>query len=328
MAKGSNQKLKLSYLKKIMLEKTDDDHGLTMPQIIEELEKYEVTAERKSIYTDLEDLEKLGVEIIKEKNGREHLYHVGGRLFELAEIKLIIDTIQASKFITERKSRQLIEKLKSLVSKYEAQQLSRQIYVHGRIKTQNESIYYNVDYIHNAINNNKKIQFKYYKWDINKELILKNKGNAFVVSPWALTWDDENYYMVAYDDFSGKIKHYRVDKMTGISVTEQSRDGKELFENFDITSYSKKNFGMYGGVNKRICIEFPDYLCGVFIDRFGKDIEFREVDDSHHKFYVSVAISPQFFGWIFSLGKEVKVTEPEDIVLEMKQYLADIAKNY
>lgn len=319
MSRGVNQKFKFIYLMKMMQEKTDDEHSLTMPQIMDELEKYDVTAERKSIYTDFQDMtDKFGVEIIKEQIGRETYYHVGAREFELAEVKLLIDAIQSSKFITQTKSRELITKIKSFVSEYQAKQLQRQVYINDRVKTMNESVYYNVDDIHTAINQNKKIRFKYFKWDINKKLVPRHNGDWFVVSPWALTWDDENYYMVAFDDLNRKIKHYRVDKMMYISMEEESRAGREEFKNFDMAEYSKSIFGMYQGQKTKVKIEFANYMCGVFIDRFGKDITFRPIDDEHSELHVDVNVSPQFFGWIFSLGKGVKVTGPSEVVEQMR----------
>lgn len=329
MSRGSNQKLKLSYLTKIMLQKTDDEHGLTMPQIIAELDKYGVTAERKSIYTDFYDMtDKLGIEIIKEQSGRNTYYHVASREFELAEVKLLIDAIQSSKFITEKKSRELIAKIKGFVSEYQASQLQRQVYVQGRIKTMNETIYYCVDDIHNAIAHNKKIRFKYYRWSIKKTLEPMHGGEWFEVSPWALTWDNENYYMVAYDSLSDKIKHYRVDKMMKISMLEEKREGKDIFENFDMAAYSKATFGMYQGEKTRVRITFPNQMCGVFLDRFGKEITFRPVDDKHSELSVNVNVSPQFFGWIFSLGREVKVVGPDAVVEQIKEVAKDFMTNY
>ena len=328
MSRGTNQKFKFTYLMKIMLEKTDDEHSLTMPQIMEELEKYDVTAERKSIYTDFQDMtEKFGVEIIKEQIGRETYYHVGAREFELAEVKLLIDAIQSSKFITQTKSRELITKIKSFVSEHQAKQLQRQVYINDRVKTMNESVYYNVDDIHTAINENKKIRFKYFKWDINKKLVPRHNGDWFIVSPWALTWDDENYYMVAFDDLDSKIKHYRVDKMMHISIEEEKRSGKEVFRNFDMAEYSKATFGMYQGQKAKVKIQFANYMCGVFIDRFGKDISFRPIDDEHSELHVDVNVSPQFFGWIFSLGKNVKVTGPSEVVEQMKVFAREFLEN-
>ena len=328
MAKNSNQKLKLPYLMKIMLEKTDESHGLTMQQIIDELALYGVPAERKSIYSDFEDMNLFGIEVICDRQGRDHLYHVTGRRFELAELKLLIDAVQSSKFITEKKSRQLINKVKTLASENEADELQRQVYVHGRIKTMNESIYYNVDDIHNAINSDRKISFKYYKWDISKKLIPRHGGDPFYVSPWALTWDDENYYLIAFDDFSREIKHYRVDKMDQIDIIEEKREGQQLFKNFDMAAYTKANFGMYMGEIKRVTIEFPDELCGVFIDRFGKDISFRKSGSGLSRLAVDVAISNQFFGWIMSLGPDVKLVSPDDVVEQIAKAAKRFAANY
>jgi len=328
MPKGTNQKLKLYYLMKIMQEKTDDEHSLTMPQIMQELAAYEVSAERKSIYSDFAEMEKLGVEVIGEQVGRDYLYHVGTRQFELAELKLLIDAIQSSKFITEKKSNQLIAKIKGFASEYEGKKLDRQVFVHGRIKTMNESIYYSVDDIHTAINQNKKITFQYFKWTIKKELVPMHYGDYFTVSPWALTWDDENYYLVAFDDLSKTIKHYRVDKMMHIQVLDEPREGKDLFTSFDMALYAKQNFGMYNGNLEKVSIEFPNRKCGIFIDRFGKDITLIPVDEEHVRLNIDVAISPQFFGWIFSLGNDVKIVGPDNVKAQVKEAAELFLKNY
>lgn len=319
MSRGTNQKFKFTYLMQVMLEKTDDEHSLTLNQILEELDKYGVTAERKSIYTDFQDMEKFGIEVIKEQIGRETYYHVGVREFELAEVKLLIDAIQCAKFITERKSRELIKKIKSFVSEYQANQIQRQVFVHGRIKTMNESIYYIVDEIHNAIEHNKKIKFRYFSWQPDKSQYILNKGEWFVVSPWALTWDDEYYYMVGYDDYSKTIKHYRVDKMLKPHATNEKREGAEESKDLDMAAYSKATFGMYGGEKKRVKIHLHNKMVGVFIDRFGKDITFRPIDEKHSELNVDVYISPQFFGWIFGLGKDVQIVGPEEVAEEMKE---------
>lgn len=329
MAKGSNQKLKLSYLTKIMLEKTDDEHGLTMQQVIDELARYDIPAERKSLYADFADMtDHLGIEIIKEKRGRETTYHVAGRDFEVAEVKLLIDAIQSSKFITERKSNELIKKVKKLVSNHQAAQLQRQVYVQGRIKTMNESIYYNVDSLHTAIAQNSRIKFQYCGWYPNKELVALNNGAFFEVSPWALTWDDEYYYLVAFDHYEEKLKHYRVDKMVKISILEEKRGGKEIFEKFDMGSYSKVNFGMFHGDIRRVHISFPNYMVGVFIDRFGKEVTIRPEGEGRSEIAVNVAVSKQFFGWIASLGRWVKITGPDDVVSEMRSFVQKLASAY
>lgn len=174
--------------------------------------------------------------------------YVGNRQFELPELKLLVDAVQSSKFITTKKSRELIKKLQAFTSKAEAEQLQRQVFISNRPKTGNETIYYNVDQIHASIFQNKKVQFQYAEWTEKKELRLKRNGSYYQVSPWALTWDDENYYLIAYDEQSDCIKHYRVDKMQHMTMCDEKRVGKEKFQNFDLVAFSKKTFGMYGYV--------------------------------------------------------------------------------
>lgn len=328
MPKGTNQKLKLLYLMQILQERTDESHGLTMQEIIDALKAYDVTAERKSIYTDIELLNQWGLDIVLEGTGRNSCYKVCGRRFELAELKLLVDAIQSSKFITEKKSNELIKKLENEVSKYDAKKLQRQVYVSGRIKTINESIYYNVDTIHNAITNNCKIKFKYFQWNIKKEMELKHNGEVYEISPWALTWDDENYYMVGYDSKQGIIKHYRVDKMIKISCVDDKREGAEVFENFDITTYSKKYFGMFAGEEEHVKLLMDNSLVGVVIDRFGKDVRIIPADDNHFTVTVNVEVSKQFFGWVFALGNGAKILGPEKIVEEYKARVKEILDNY
>lgn len=329
MSKGTNQKLKLSYLTKIMLAKTDDEHSLTMPQIIDELKKYDITAERKSIYTDIEDItDKLGIEIIKEQIGRETFYHVASRDFELAEVKLLIDAIQSSKFITQKKSRTLIDKIKGLVSEHQAKQLQRQVFITDRVKNMNESVYYNVDAIHTAINNNHKIRFRYFKWDVTKELVPRHGGEYFTISPWALTWNDENYYLIAFDDWAKKIKHYRVDKMMNISVLEEVREGKKAFKESDIMSYCRTRFGMFDGEMKKVQIQFDNDICSPFFDRFGQDIIIHKVDEKHSEVMVDVAVSSQFLGWMFALGEKAKVIGPPEVMEQMSEALEKVLECY
>ena len=314
MPKGTNQKLKLYYLSCIMTEKTDDEHALTMPEIRRYLEEYGVTADRKSLYDDLEALRILGIDVIGEKDGRSYAYHVGKKKFEIAELKLLVDAIQSSKFITEKKSNELIKKLTGFASDYEASQLKRQVVVQGRIKTMNESIYYIVDDIHNAITNNRRISFEYLRWNLRKEMELRKEA-PYEASPWALTWDAENYYLIAYDAAADKIKHYRVDKMRSIQLLDGKREGREHFRQFDMAAYARKNFGMFGGEEVRVKLEFQNEMVGVLLDRFGKDLSIRPATKRGWSVTcVDVALSDQFFGWIFSLGTKIRIAGPEKVV--------------
>lgn len=328
MPKGTNQKFKLYRLAQIMLEKTDDEHYITMPEILSALEAYGVTADRKSIYNDLRDLEVLGIEVEGEPVGNRYHYHVLNRPFELPELKLLVDAIQSSKFITERKTNALIKKLEQLVSQYEAVKLQRQVYVSGRIKTMNESIYYTVDAIHNAISENKKIRFQYYQWNVKKEMELRHGGAFYHISPWGLSWDDENYYLVGYDSEADTLKHYRVDKMLHIEMSEEKREGQEHFKKLDMADYAKKSFGMFGGKEQKVKLLVQNELAGVIIDRFGKDIMMIPKDEKHFTVNVDVRVSNQFLGWVFSLGNGVKIISPDEVVEQMKQEVDRLREQY
>ena len=328
MARGNNQKLKILYLMKILLEKTDETHSITMPEILLSLEAYGISAERKSIYTDIESLRQYGMDIIGEQRDRTYCYYVGKRQFELAELKLLVDSIQSAKFITAKKSRQLIKKIEELASIHEASELQRQVFVAERVKTMNESIYYNVDAIHEAINANAQITFQYYQWNVNKEMELKKGGALYEVSPWALTWDDENYYMIAYDSIAGKIKHFRVDKMLHITVGEKKREGKKFFNQFDMAVYAKKTFGMFGGEEQTVKLKCINEIVGVIIDRFGKDVTLIKTDEKHFTVNVDVAVSRQFMAWVIALGDAVKIVGPENVVEQMRAEAKRLVKQY
>ena len=328
MAAGDNQRLKMLYLVKILSEETDDNHALTLQDIKYRLDTYGVNADRKTLYSDFSELEKYGLEIIKEQDGRNVRYHLVTRTFELPELKLLVDAVQSSKFITEKKSRQLIKKLESLVSIYEAQHLNRQVLITGRIKAMNESIYYNVDMIHEAINADRQIRFQYFQWNVNRKQELRKNGEWYQISPWCLMWDDENYYMVAYDACDRKIKHYRVDKIIRLSITALAREGKQEFKEFDAAKYTKSLFGMYGGNLKRVALEARNEMAGVLIDRFGKDIVIIPQDEQHFTAYVDVIASRHFLGWIISLGDGVRIVGPEDVVEMMKSETVRLSQQY
>ena len=326
--KGDNQKLKMLYLAKIFSEETDDNHALTMPQIIEKLAAYGVNADRKTLYLDFEELRHFGLDIIAIKEGRDCFYHLGSRDFELPELKLLVDSVQSAKFITDKKSKELIKKLEALVSKHEGKQLHRQVVISGRIKTMNESIYYNVDKLHEAIGAGCQIRFKYYQWNVQKKMELRKDGAWYQISPWALMWDDENYYLVGYDAKDGKIKHYRVDKMLRISILEDKREGQEQFKKFNMPRYTKSLFGMYGGEETSVCIEGRIEMVGVLIVRFGKDIMLAPIDDEHFRTVVNVAVSNQFLGWIMALGDGIKIVSPDSVVEQMRAEAKRLTEQY
>lgn len=329
MAKSANQKLKLLYLLKILTEQTDEEHCMSAQALIDALDKYDIKAERKSIYDDIAQLMDFGYDIVLIKAKAGGGYYLAGREFELAELKLLVETVQASRFLTVKKSRELIGKIEKLASKAEAGQLQRQVYVANRIKTANESIYYIVDDIHRAIQNNEQISFQYLEWNLEKELQPRKDGKVYRISPWALTCKDENYYLIAHDSESDTIKHFRVDKMGHIQVLSGvARQGAELFERFDIAAYANKTFGMFGGKEEIVTLEFENHFIGVVMDRFGKDIPVRKKDAQHFSVRVQVALSGQFYGWLTGLGAGAKITAPAGVVEGYRCYLHGVIGQY
>ena len=328
MAAGDNQKLKMLYLVKIFSEETDDSHALSLQEIAERLERCGVNAERKTLYKDFDELAKFGLEILSEQAGRNVVYHLATRQFELPELKLLVDAVQGSKFITEKKSRQLIKKLESLASVYEAQRLQRQVLIAGRIKSMNESIYYNVDMLHDAINSDRQIRFQYFRWNVRREQELRRGGEWYRISPWSLLWDDENYYLVAYDADDRKIKHYRVDKILRLSITDKPREGKQQFREFDAAKYSRTLFGMYGGKLTRVTLEGRADMVGPLIDRFGRDITILPEGEDRFTASVEVSVSRHFIAWIIALGDGVRITGPSELVEEMRGEARRLAEQY
>ena len=328
MAAGTNQKLKMLYLIKILSEETDDQHGLTAQEIIARLGQFEVNADRKTLYRDFDELDRFGLEIIKEQIGRNVYYHLGKRYFELPELKLLVDSVQSAKFISEKKSAELIRKLEGMASKHEAQHLQRQVFLAGRVKTYNESIYYNVDRIHEAISGGVQIRFHYYRWTVDKKMELRNDGGWYQVSPWVLAWDDEYYYLIAFDAEDQIMKHYRVDKMLDITVTDDPRDGEEEYQKFDAAKYAKRVFAMFAGEETRVTMEGPNELVGVILDRFGKDIALYAKDKDHFVAHVDVAVSRHFLGWVIAVGNGLRITEPEHIVHQLQSMANRLADEY
>lgn len=327
MAKSENQKQKLLYIIKCLMENTDSSHAITTPELITYLNDKGIKAERKSIYNDIATLNEFGFDIIRSDEHRGG-YMIASREFELAEVKLLVDLVQASKFITEKKSRELISKLETLVSKNDAKALQGQVEVIGRNKTINETIYYTVDIIHSAISKNVKFRFQYFEWDVNKQMVPRRNGEFYEVSPWKLTWNDENYYLVAYDEKADDIRHYRVDKMRNVSLSEEPRTGKERFENKSLAEYDKQTFSMFSGEKRTVRLLCENDILGVLVDRFGSDVSMRPEGDSRVMAHMDVQVSSQFFGWLAGLGNKVRVEAPEDVVEEYKKYLDSIRNLY
>jgi predicted DNA-binding transcriptional regulator YafY len=321
MPKSDNQKLKTLYILDILTQYTDAEHGVTMPEIIKKLEDLGVSAERKSIYNDIFLLrEYYGADIETVRTGGGTEYRLMSRTFELPELKLLVDAVEASKFITRKKSDQLVSKLRTLAGKHASELLKGQVVVADRIKTMNESIYYNVDAVNEAIHTGKQLAFLYFEWLPDGSKRLRRDGAEYVVNPCTLCWDDENYYLIAVED--GILKHYRVDKMQSIRILDKPVVRSEAYDNFDAASYSKTVFGMYGGIEQMLTLRCTQSLVGAVFDRFGH-LPLRKNEDGF-EFTVKLRVSPQFFGWLSGFAGDISIVSPQSVKDEYVEYLNGI----
>ncbi len=327
MPKSPNQKLKLLVLLRFLQRQSDEKHPVTLQQMIEELERWDIEAERKSLYDDLEKLRTFGADVVSVR-GRSPGYYLGQRDFELAELKLLVDSIQSSKFVTQRKTLALIRKLEGLCSVHDGQLLERQVYVRGRVKSMNESVYYNVDAVSDAISRDKGIRFRYFEFTVSGERRYRRDGAYYQLSPYALIWDDENYYLLGWDEKEGRFKHFRVDKMSHIVPLESPREGKEAFAALDMSGYSRRVFGMFGGESVPVRMRFASHLAGAVVDRFGK--ESMLIPDGEERFSLTAQVvpSPQFFAWVFGFGSEAEILSPPEVRAEAGRLAGEIASLY
>lgn len=323
MPKSSNQKLKVLYLYKILAENTDENNPITMPEIISSLDRYGISAERKSVYSDIELLTDAGVDIVSEKRDR-YVYYMASRRFQIAELKLLVDCVQASKFITAKKSAELIGKLEGLASKNQAKELQRQVYITNRVKTFNERIYYNIDLLHEAVNSGHKVTFRYYQYKTTKVQKFKNNGDEYIVSPYGMVYSEDCYYLLAhYPKYDG-ITHFRVDKMTDINVTDEKVDNKD----FNLADYTKKVFNMYSGKTETISLLCDESVLNVALDKFGEGAFLRKENDGKFKITVKADVSPTFYSWVFMLGDMVEILSPENVVEDFKKHIKKVENLY
>lgn len=329
MPKESNQKLKLLYLLKILYEESDEEHFVPMPYILDKLSAYGINAERKSVYSDLSYLEQFGFDIISQK-GKKSGYALLSRNFEMPELKHLVDSVQASKFITEKKANALIKKLESLTSNHNAKKLHRQVYVSQSVKSANETIYYNVDTLHEAILQRKKVAFKYFEYNIKKERVLKNNGEDYIASPYSLTICDEKYYLVSHCTKHENFSNFRVDKMENIRILDEEITDYKSFagESFSIADYSKKLFSMFSGDIIEVKLLCENSVVNAVIDRFGQDVLIRREDDLHFIATLKISQSPTFFAWVFTFGDKMKILSPEDTVNKFKDTISKVKELY
>ncbi len=316
MTKQEGHRERVLHVLQLLWEGSDEKHPMTARRMLQGLRVRGIVCNRKTIYADLEALVEFGIDVIRTKQGA----YIGRRSFELPELKLLVDAVQASQFITEKKSDELIGKLSGLLSEHERKQLKHQVLVKHRVKTMNESIYYNVDAINRGMQNNRMISFDYWSWNVHKQMVSKRAGERYVISPWVLMWENERYYLVGYDGMARQMKHFRVDKMQHIQVECTSRLGGEVYKSLHIESYGIENFGMFHGKRETVTLRANTDMAGVLIDRFGKDIWLHS-DGQHCAAVIEIVVSNQFYGWIVGLGGKVWIDGPQWVMDEYKDLL-------
>ncbi len=327
MSKQAYVKPKLLILRDIFLEKTDENHALTIPELIKALSLYGISAERKTLYDDINILTTYGLDIVVSKRSHSNTYYVASRTFQDEELQVLANAVASSKFLTNKKSNDLIKKLEKLTSIYNAKELKRTIYIEGRVKNFNEQIYYNINSIHDAINRKKKITFKYFSYDLNKKKEYLHDGEVYAVSPYYIVWENDYYYLICYCDKHENISRYRIDRMANVKVSEESYKVPNDSE-LEMAKTLRSTFSMYGGDKKIVTIELANELIDVIIDRFGSDVRITKKSDTTFTVSVEVQISPPFWGWLFQFGTKAKIIAPQSIVEQAKKETRKLAEIY
>ena len=327
MAVQSRQKQKLLTMKELFEKRTDEHHSFTGARLIEILGDSGIKAERKTIYDDIKTLRDSGMDIVTVKDGHSNAYYLGARVFQQEELFVLADAVASSRFLTKKKSQDLIKKLQSLTSDYMGKELRRQIYVDNRAKNFNEQIYYSVNRIQEGIFDEKEIRFKYTEFNPDKKQILKHNGEPYTVSPYSLVWENENYYLVCYCNKHGKICRYRVDRMIGVEVTEANARKLSDDERAEVSNMQSL-YGMFGGKTESVTMQFDNSLANVVIDKFGMNCHPHKNPDDTFYLTVDVQIAPTFWGWFFQFGNRAKILAPDNVIEQAKEYLREIADNY
>lgn len=317
---SGNQRLKILYLYRILLERSDEEHIITMPEIVSQLELYGISAGRKALYDDIEALKTYGLDIISVR-GDKSGYYVGNRDFELPELKLLADAVSSSRFLTKKKSSELLKKIESLSSVYQAKQINRQVYIADRVKAMNERIYLNVDVIHRAIAENKQISFKYFDYDMQKR--KRYRDGLRVCSPYALSWDDERYYLISfYPKRPDNYTNFRVDRMENVEILAD--EARVIPQAFNLSEYMNSTFSMFSGEAQEVKLRFHISLVNTVLDRFGKNISLRPDGDEYFTVRVNVKAEPPFFGWLFQFGTKASIVKPSELKDKYIEQLEDV----
>lgn len=321
-------KLRPFYVAKILYERTDENHYLTIVQIMEQLKKgYDISTSRGTVANDIKVLQEVGMEIEVEQS-TQNRYYLIARKFDLPELKMLVDAVESARFIPKEKSAVLVEKLLSLSSKFEASKLKRNVDVENRIKSDNNKIYYIMDALNNAINKKRKVSFQYYTYNVNKEKVLRHDGEFYILSPYKLIWNGDYYYVVGYSEKHGNIGNFRVDRIVTTPVV-LSEESQEKPKNLNLNVYLNSMFRMYNSERKQVELICENSVVEAIIDKFGKEIEVKVIDTQTFSVVVSVSVGHIFYSWIFGFGGKVSIKSPNDVkdeYIKMVEETADVLK--
>lgn len=325
MPRSYDQKLKIFYIRDYLEKHSHADHPVKAGELIAMLEQdHGIQCERKTIYADIKALQDYGLDIVT-LPGPGGGYYLASRNFELPELKLLIDAVQSSRYLTEQKSRQLIEKLCTQCSVHDARLMRRTVKVAGRVKSMNESIYNNLDYIQEAIGQNRQISFRYFSWGMDGQ--RKYRDKTYIASPYGLCHDNDNCYLVSWTEDHG-ITHYRVDRMSHIKILEDNRIPCPELTGNAFNEYANRTFQMFAGETVNVKLRFHRDLCNVVIDRFGRDVMMIPDGEDHFLFTVPVAISPMFLSWVIGFGDKAKILRPESAVQACRELCRQALEQY
>jgi len=325
MPKSDNQKLKILYILDYLQKNSHENHPVRASDLIAMLDRqHNISCDRKTVYSDVAALQEYGVDIVS-LSGKNGGYYIASRNFELPELKLLIDAVQSSKYLTEKKSKELIEKLLTQCNEQDAKLMKRNVLVSGRVKSMNETIYYSVDTIQEAIAQNKQITFRYFDWDFGSK--RKYREKPYIASPYGLCQDNENCYLLALSDRHG-ITSYRVDRMIDINLLDTPRTPCQELTGKALVDHANRLFQMYSGDAVDVKLRFHNSLINVVVDRFGKDTMLIPDGDDYFNFTVRVAVSPMFLSWVIGFGSKAKILYPQRIADELCRFCQEAMSQY
>ena len=322
MAQDNCQKIKLLKLVELLRQETDEEHPLATMEICRRLDAMGISCERRTLSKDIALLNEQGFEVMWRWVGKEKGYYIEDRSFSIPELKILIDAVQASSFITEKKTAELIAKIADLGGSHRADILKSNMVCFNTRKHSNESIYYNVGFLEDALHQQKKVIFRYYDLNENGEKVYRRDGHRYVVEPVALVFNEDNYYMICYSSRHDNTANYRIDRMDHVEIIEDPISEKALSLREEIGGYTEQVFKMYGGQPVDIVIEFDDKIIGAVYDKFGEDTKMMRSGEGKCIATVKVQLSPVFWGWLFQFAGELKVLSPESVVDEYKNHAA------